>query len=231
MLLRRFLQLHGYSRRNILSFIQKGVVFVDDKQEGSLKRELFSGQTVRVEQKSYVYIESCVDYELLLFHKPLGYVCSQKDPHNKTIYEILPQKYAAYRYVGRLDKDSTWLVLLTNYMPLVDRWSHPRYMVEKEYVVIVEPSFSSLDRKKMLMWLHDQWDILSIKSLDIVDKQTIRIILTEWKNRHIRRMLAICGYDVVSLVRVREWSYELASLAPWAYHILPLDKADVSQET
>ena len=196
----------------------------------SLKKELSLGQSVRVEKKNYVYTDSSTDYVLVLFNKPLGYVCSHKDTHNKTIYELLPETFKSYRYVGRLDKDSTWLVLLTNHMSLVNRWSHPRYMVEKEYIVKVDPSFSALDKEKILNWIKDGGDILSVKSVSIVDKQTIRIVLTEWKNRHIRRMLAACGYDVVWLMRIREWSYTLDSLLAWAYTVLPLDMKDVSEK-
>jgi len=230
MLLRHFLQLHGYSRRKILWFIQQGTLFVDEQRVDSLKKELSFGQTVRVEKKNYMYTNSPTEYWLVLFHKPLGYVCSHKDFYNKTIYELLPEKYATYRYIGRLDKDSTWLVLLTNYLSLVDRWSHPRYMVEKEYVVSVNSAFSLLDKEKMLRWIQDDGDLLSVKSITIVDKQIIRIVLTEWKNRHIRRMLTACGYDVVWLIRIREWSYSLNSLTSWAYTVLSLDKEDVSQE-
>lgn len=230
MLLRRFLQLHGYSRRKILWFIQQGILFIDEERVDSLKKELSLGQTVYVEKKKHMYTNSSIDYSLVLFHKPLGCVCSHKDPHNKTIYELLPKKYATYRYVGRLDKDSTWLVLLTNCLSLVDRWSHPRYMVEKEYIVTVNPSFSSLDKEIMLNWILDNGDLLSVKSVTVVDKQTIRIVLTEWKNRHIRRMLAACGYDVIWLIRIREWSYSLGSLIPWSYTVLSLDKEDVSEK-
>jgi 16S rRNA U516 pseudouridylate synthase RsuA-like enzyme len=62
MLLRHFLQLHGYSRRKILWFIQQGTLFVDEQRVDSLKKELSFGQTVRVEKKNYMYTNSPTEY-------------------------------------------------------------------------------------------------------------------------------------------------------------------------
>lgn len=83
--------------------------------------------------------------KLIAFHKPIGYVCSHSDPHNKTIYDILPSDFQHYHYIGRLDKDSTGLVLLTNEQSLVHKWTHPSHEVEKHYDVVLHKSFALSD--------------------------------------------------------------------------------------
>jgi pseudouridine synthase len=87
--------------------------------------------------------------DLILFNKPVGFVCSKSDKHNKTIYEVLPAQYKNYFYIGRLDKDSRGLLLMTNDSALVNKFEHPSNKVEKEYVVEIDRQFSMLDAKKM----------------------------------------------------------------------------------
>jgi 23S rRNA pseudouridine2605 synthase len=72
---------------------------------------------------------------LLLFNKPKGYVVSMSDPHNPTVYELLPEEFHQYYYIGRLDKESRGLLLFTNTSALVHRYEHPRFALEKEYVI------------------------------------------------------------------------------------------------
>jgi len=89
------------------------------------------------------------NFDVIIFNKPVGFVCSKKDKHNKTIYEILPREFNNYFYVGRLDKDSRGLLILTNNSLLVDKLQHPSNNVEKEYVVQIDRNFSSYDYKEI----------------------------------------------------------------------------------
>jgi 23S rRNA pseudouridine2605 synthase len=88
------------------------------------------------------------EQKLLLFNKPKGYVVSKSDPHNKTIYELLPPEFHSYYYIGRLDKESRGLVLLTNSPELVHQYEHPKFQVEKEYLIQLSSPFSSADQQK-----------------------------------------------------------------------------------
>ena len=88
--------------------------------------------------------------KLIAFYKPVGYVCSHSDPHNKTIYDILPAELQHYHYMGRLDKDSTGLVLLTNQQSLVHERTHPSHGVEKHYDVVLHKPFDTSDIDRCL---------------------------------------------------------------------------------
>ncbi|MDR2540706.1 MAG: hypothetical protein LBD11_02760 [Candidatus Peribacteria bacterium] len=85
---------------------------------------------------------------LILFNKPRGYVVSKSDPHNKTIYELLPPEFQSYYYIGRLDKESRGLVLLTNSPELVHQYEHPKFQVEKEYLIQLSTPFSLANQQK-----------------------------------------------------------------------------------
>ncbi|OQY40184.1 MAG: hypothetical protein B6229_02325 [Spirochaetaceae bacterium 4572_7] len=86
---------------------------------------------------------------MIVFNKPIGVVCSKSDKHNKTIYELLPKKFANYFYIGRLDKDSRGLLLMTNDSALVNNFEHPSNKVEKEYIVQIDKTFTNNDYVKM----------------------------------------------------------------------------------
>lgn len=141
--------------------------------------------------------------KLIAFYKPVGYVCSHSDPHNKTIYDLLPVELQHYHYMGRLDKDSTGLVLLTNQQSLVHERTHPSHEVEKHYDVILHKPFLSSDVAICLEGINDDGDILRAKSLQCHGKK-VHIVLSEGKNRHIRRMMSALHYHVESLIRVSE---------------------------
>lgn len=88
--------------------------------------------------------------KIILFHKPRGYVVSKDDPHNKTIYDILPERWLSeYRYIGRLDKDSTGLLLLTNDSQLVHYYESPQTNIHKIYEVQIDKALRSKDKIKM----------------------------------------------------------------------------------
>ena len=76
--------------------------------------------------------------DTVFFHKPMGYVCSKQDAHNKTIYRLLGDQYKHYYYIGRLDKESRGLVMLTNDPKVVHQYEHPKHKIPKEYIVTVK---------------------------------------------------------------------------------------------
>jgi 23S rRNA pseudouridine2605 synthase len=206
----------GISRRAFVDLVSKWQVFLDWNKIESIWFEVSGWErlqikSLRIEKK--IVISDGVD--VLLFNKPMWYVCSKSDNHNKTIYEILPKEFANYFYIGRLDKDSRWLLILTNNSDIVNKYQHPRFEVEKEYLVQIDRSFSQNDFKKVKKWIVDEWELLPVKTLKYYDQKNkyfVRIILGEWKKRHIRRILNSLWYKVLDLVRVREWQFELWNL-------------------
>ncbi len=213
------------SRRKFVEMVKQGKVFVDNNKIESYAFvltwwELLEIKWEKIKQKIKLS-EKTVD--MIVFNKPTGVVCSKSDKHNKTIYELLPSKFANYFYIGRLDKDSRGLLLMTNDSGLVNKFEHPSHKIEKEYVVQIDKSFTNNDYVKMRKGVSDEGDNLEVKSAkyhDTRDKFFINIVLLEWKKRHIRRLLAKLWYAVLDLQRVREWKFTLGNVKegnwiPW----------------
>lgn len=209
------------SRRKFVSLIDLWCVFVDWKKVESYSHEVQWWECLEIKWqniKQKIKISNWIS--IVLFNKPVWYVCSKDDRHNKTIYEILPKEFQNYFYIWRLDKDSRWLLVLTNNSELVNKYQHPSNWVEKEYDVQIDKMFSLNDYKKMKKWILDEWELLMIKMAKYYqqkNKYFIKIILIEWKKRHIRRMLNSLWYKVLDLVRVREWQFELWNLREWCF--------------
>ena len=149
----------------------------------------------------------------IAFHKPVWYAVSKKDIHNTTIYDILPPEFLHYRYIGRLDKDSHGLLLLTNNLDLVHRLSHPSFHSAKTYIVTLDSPFQSSDRQQCLQGIREWDDVLCVDEIFVTtDPRIIRIVLHEGKNRHIRRMLSFLWYGVCDLCRIAQAGIELWDL-------------------
>lgn len=140
-LLTHIQQKYWISRRTITEAIKDGMVFLDGKKVEWYTSVISYGQrlTGRIGEK---HIDETIqiakiESDIVLFHKPVGYVCSKFDAHNKTIYCLLGDQYKNYYYIGRLDKESRGLVMLTNDPAIVHKYEHPRQKVTKEYIVTV----------------------------------------------------------------------------------------------
>ncbi len=174
--------------------------------------------------------------KIVLFHKPKWYVCSKEDKHNKTIYEILPDsRIKDFRYIWRLDKESTWLLLLTNDSKLVDYYENPFHDVHKVYEVQIDKPLRSNDVKKMRKWIYvsAEWerresqdqlttDLLKcvwVRYSRIEEKHFAIITLNEGKNRHIRRLMKALWYRVKKLHRLKVGKRHISDIRPWKWKI------------
>lgn len=142
-----------------------------------------------------------------LVHKPPGYLCTNRDPAGRPLaLDLIPHVDQRVFTVGRLDEASEGLLLMTNDGELADALTHPRYGVEKTYLVLVAGKPSAEDFRKMLdgVWLSDgkvrAKDVRRLKPQG--DSTWVRVVLNEGKNREIRRMLAQLGHKVLKLRRV-----------------------------
>lgn len=155
---------------------------------------------------------------LLAFHKPRGIVCtaSKEDKNNIVDYIQYPERIYP---VGRLDKDSEGLILMTNQGELVNGILKSRYGHEKEYVV-------NVDRKITEEFIERMTQGIFLPELNVTTKpckikktgqKQFRIILTQGLNRQIRRMCHACGYEVTKLIRVRIMNISLGGLACGTY--------------
>ncbi len=221
MLLRTLLQVeYGVARRQIISLIDQGGVFINQKIVENYKAELSSGDQIFIPSLkiSVVYKEKQdVNSEyppLLLFNKPMGYTCSKADPHNRTFYELLPEDFRKkYYYIGRLDKESRGLVLLASDPQMVHEFEHPSKQITKEYLVQLNRPFDRKLEKRILDGISHEWEVLRVVSLYPKGAGKVGIVLNEWKKRHIRRIFKVLGYEVIDLQRIRIWNFLLGNLS------------------
>jgi len=151
------------------------------------------------------------------FHKPAGIITTLSDTHGRPkIYDLLPEEYSALRYVGRLDMDTEGLLLLTNDGDLANLLQHPSTEVEREYEVKVQniPTDKIIESLRKGVELEDGLARPSLVSL-IGNKDghgTLKLVLTEGRNREVRRMLEAVGHPVLFLRRIRFGSVNLGNL-------------------
>ena len=211
-----------WSRRKIVSLIQNGQVFLNNEKIESFKSELKNGDILTIIHEKWSKEDIIISeksgsskWKLILFNKPKWYVVSKSDPHNSTIYEILPEKFKNRDYIGRLDKDSRGLVLLTDTPSLVHQFEHPKFEIEKEYLIQLSTPFREWDYQKVKSWIIDEWEKLKFLDIQPTKKPlTYKVILNEWKKRHIRRVIKKLWYNLVDLQRIKEAQYILPKDLP-----------------
>ncbi len=168
---------------------------------------------------------SLPDARWIRFHKPAGVLCTAADTHGRrTIYDLLPGEHVSLRYVGRLDRDTEGLLLLTNEGDIANRLQHPRYQVEREYQVRVKgvPSKKDIGRLRAGVELDDGLARpLRVESAKAVDGcGNLTLVMTEGRKREVRRLMYAVGYPVVTLRRVRFGPVELGHLRPGEWETL-----------
>lgn len=215
------------SRRECEEMILEGRVAVNGKVVSTLPalvdpecdRIAVDGQSLRVPRKVY-----------FLLHKPKGVHCTNDDPAGRTrAIDLLPRIRERVFPVGRLDADSTGLLLLTNDGELAQRLTHPRYGVPKTYRVHLPGRVGKADIARLLkgVWLHEgKAQVLAASVIHAGrDGSMIEVTLCEGRNREVRRVLAKLGYKVRKLVRIHMGPLSLSGLAVGA--LRPLTPEEV----
>ncbi|CUH93335.1 23S rRNA pseudouridine(2604) synthase RluF [Herbinix luporum] len=203
------------SRREADKYISQGKVIIDGVKAEIGSRVLpgslvtFCGKPVNKEEKKV----------LIAFNKPRGIVCttSRRDPDNIVDYINYPTRIYP---IGRLDKDSEGLILLTNDGSIVNGILRARYGHEKEYIVTVNKSITKEFVKRMSEGVPILDTVTKPCVVTVIDKFSFRIILTQGLNRQIRRMCEYLGYRVVKLVRIRIMNISLGNLKIGAWRNL-----------
>ena len=169
-------------------------------------------------------------YTYVMFHKPTGYVTSrQKQGKDPIIYMLLPKKYQSLKPIGRLDKDTSGLLLLTNDGVFAEKLAHPR----SEKMKVYQAQLDRILDDSSLAQIQDPGiqldDGISKLSLRLLDKtqSLYEVRLTEGRNRQIRRTFKKAGYAVKTLHRTDFGPYNLGDLAESKY--LELDSPQVIQ--
>jgi 23S rRNA pseudouridine2605 synthase len=191
------------SRRRCDELIAAGRVTVDGLRARELGTKVEETQDVRVDDQP-IQAESRVYW---LVHKPRGYLCTNYDPSGRPLaVDLVPKVQERVFTVGRLDEDSEGLLLLTNDGELANRLTHPRFGVEKTYLVQVAGVPTPDDIARLLKGVYLSEGHVRARRVKKLRKQGestwLEIVLSEGKNREIRRMLAKLGHKVMRLQRL-----------------------------
>lgn len=156
-----------------------------------------------------------VGYLYVGLNKPAGYVCSRRAQGEfPTIYELLPEKYRDLKTVGRLDKDSSGLILLTNDGDFAFKMTHPSFTKMKIYEVELDRALEPLHQQEISDFGIEIGDGVSRLGLTRLDdsRQRWRVEMNEGRNRQIRRTFGALGYTVTKLHRTVFGPYQLSGL-------------------
>jgi 23S rRNA pseudouridine2604 synthase len=203
----RFLALKGKAtRREADELIALGKVLVNG--EKAVLGQKINGPHEKVEVRYRAIHEK--EYQYIAYYKPRGVIThtpGKKDQDIRTasgFQDLFP--------LGRLDKDSEGLILLTNDGRVTDRLLHPRFAHEKEYIVSLSQPFQEKYTKTLKAGVASEGEKLTLKRIEVIDPYTVSVVLTEGKKHQVRRMLESVGCYVTRLVRVRIMNVNLGNL-------------------
>ncbi len=191
------------SRREADTLIQSGVVTVNGEVVTELGVKVnilqddirFNGQRLKGEEKVYI-----------VMNKPKGYVTTASDPHaEKTVMDLLKGCPTRVFPVGRLDKNTTGVLMFTNDGEMAERLTHPSYNKKKIYQVVLDAPLKEEDQQKILAGIELSDGVVAADELEYIDAHDHRqlgIEIHSGKNRVVRRIFESLGYDVKALDRV-----------------------------
>ena len=199
------------SRRKCEEHVTNGAVMVNDE----IVKDL--GRQVNPEEDAIFFRGRILHFGKFIYfilNKPAGYTTTASDPHaKKTVFDLLPRTlinssrqpkptHTRVFPVGRLDRDSTGLLLFTNDGELANRLMHPRYQIGKWYEVRLDRAFDLRDRKQLLQGVELEEGMAKVQKIQPLTRRILRLLICEGKKREVRRIFEIIGYEVVDLMRV-----------------------------
>lgn len=198
------------SRRDADALIEQGKVNVNGKKVQELG--------FLVGEKDKVFIDGKLIHpkklEYYRFYKPAGYITTSDDEKGrKTIYDILPEEMKKLNPVGRLDKDSTGLLIMTNDGDLINQLTHPSVKVPKIYIVRIDGRINQNHINQMALGIEIEEGkkaYADVGVIEISNKSTLmQVVLYQGLNRQIRKMFAYLGFEVQSLKRIQHATINL----------------------
>jgi len=211
------------SRRKCEAHVEAGDVRVN----GETVRDL--GRQVDIESDEIFFGNRRLNFEkpvYFILHKPAGFVTTAADPHaEKTVFDLLPRVLASRAgradraktrvfSVGRLDKDSTGLLLFTNDGTLANALIHPRTGIAKWYEVRLDRDFNPKDRETLFAGIRLEEGLAKVAEMELLSARRLKVMIREGKKREIRRIFAALGYEVKDLCRVAFGPLTLGDLRP-----------------
>jgi 23S rRNA pseudouridine2605 synthase len=162
----------------------------------------------------------------LALHKPTGYVTTRQDPFGRrTVYELIPDKFHGLFHVGRLDRDSEGLLLLTNDGDVANRFLHPSFGITKEYDVIASGKPTDAALRQLVEGVELEDGVAQAESARLIGpagngQSRLKLVLREGKKREVRRMLEAVGHPVLRLVRRRFGPIDLGELPEGKWRVV-----------
>ncbi|MCM1338618.1 MAG: rRNA pseudouridine synthase [Muribaculaceae bacterium] len=201
------------SRRKADELIESGVVMVNGKRVTEL------GFSVAPKDKVFVNGKMIhpIKHVYYRFYKPAGYITTADDEKGrKTIYDLLPENMHNLKPVGRLDKDSTGLIILTNDGDLINDLTHPSVKIPKFYRVSINGKITQNDIDTMYKGIEIEPGKTAYAEVDVLeidnDHTVLEVVLYQGLNRQIRKMFAHLGFEVLTLKRTRHATLDLTGL-------------------
>ncbi len=211
-------QATGMSRRASDQAIVEGRVLINGKTpRGEPVQE---GDAVTLDGAVIIPEASSVT---ILLNKPVGYVCSRNGQGSRTIYDLLPNELHTLKPVGRLDKDSSGLLLMTNDGDLAHQLTHPSFQKTKVYDIELDKPLEPLHRQMISDYgitLEDGPSKLQLERLEEGNGRKWEVRMHEGRNRQIRRTFGALGYTVTKLQRIQFGSYSLDKLQSGKYLVI-----------
>ena len=206
----------GISRREADDLIASGRVTVDGKI-AEFGMQIDDNTEVLVDKKNVAFSHN---YTYLMLNKPRGYVSSRRrQGDTPTLYELLPKNLQTLKTVGRLDKESSGLILLTDDGDFAFRMTHPKFFKIKTYIVELDKPLAPLHQQMISdigITLPDGLSKLFITKLadknGEISGKRLQVEMSEGRNRQIRRTFAALGYEVADLDRIEFGHYKLGEL-------------------
>jgi 16S rRNA pseudouridine516 synthase len=169
---------------------------------------------------------------LILLNKPIGYTCSTKDP-GRVVYDLLPERFRfrspTLSTVGRLDRDTSGLLMLTDDGQLLHRIISPKAELPKIYEVELAEDLRGDEAELFAsgtLLLESENTPLAPAQMETVDARHVRLTLVEGRYHQVRRMFAATGNRVLSLHRSRTGNLDLSGLEPGQWRIVPREEAE-----
>lgn len=216
----------GYcSRRKADQLIERGQVEVNGKPVVEPFYRVQENDSVKVEGK----LLKNQDKVYLVFNKPEGVTVTKQDSHApRIVMDYMPKGMQNVYPIGRLDKDSSGLLLLTNDGDLCYQVTHPKFELEKEYILKLAGLFTPSDIARAQKGLFDEGERLNIKQAKIIHSNSkfsvISVVITEGKKRHLRRLFWRLGFEVKGLLRVRIGALLLGKIEEGQYKLITKEK-------
>lgn len=201
--LNKFLSNNGIcSRRKADKLILKGLICVNDKKVTELGYKVSDNDTIKY--KNRIIQNNKSKYKYVLLNKPINCVTTLHDPqHRRTVIDVINDKSLGYLYpIGRLDRNTTGILLLTNDGNLAHRLSHPSFEIIKIYDVELDKTLTMSDKQKLMKGVKLEDGIIKCDGIEIKNDNHIHVTLHSGKNRILRRLFEYMHYRIKSLDRI-----------------------------